>query len=128
VTNADRFLSRISSLRGGTDTAWVSSEFSRLVSPVIGKSAATDLSRLYLAGEVEKKDEGTLNRSLKLGYIAAFLLGEYDNTPMPLDREDWEEIRNTLEDVSGEIELTALTSLMGELLARGLLKNNGPGR
>ncbi|MDR3338386.1 MAG: hypothetical protein LBT16_14415 [Treponema sp.] len=125
MTNGERFLSRISSSRYGADPAWTAAEFSRLVSPVIGQSAAGDLNRLYSTREAEKKDKS--HPLLKLGYIAAFFLGEYDDTSMPLDKEDWEEIRNTLEDVSGEIELNTLTELMGELVARGLLNNQEPG-
>jgi hypothetical protein len=121
VTNGERFLSRISSSKYGADPARIASEFSRLVSPIIGQSAAGDLSRLYITGEAEKKDRS--QSLLKLGYITAFFLGEYDDTSMPLDKEDWEEIRNTLEDVSGEIELNTLTELMGELVARGLLND-----
>jgi hypothetical protein len=57
----------------------------------------------------------------KLGAMAAFFLGDYDEETMPLDKEDWEEIRGTLEDVSEEIDIKTLTGLMGELLSRGAL-------
>ncbi|GHV75166.1 hypothetical protein AGMMS49940_24680 [Spirochaetia bacterium] len=40
---------------------------------------------------------------------------------MPLEGDDWETIRNTLEDVSGEMDINTLTALMGELLSRGIL-------
>ena len=53
--------------------------------------------------------------------MAAFFLGEYDSPSMPLDQADWQEIRGTLEDVSGEMDLNILTALMGELLSRGVL-------
>jgi hypothetical protein len=50
-----------------------------------------------------------------------FFLGDYDEKTMPLEKDDWEEIRGTLEDVSEEIDIKILTALMGELLSRGLL-------
>jgi hypothetical protein len=57
-----------------------------------------------------------------MGYIAAFFLGEYDDTSMPLEAEDWQEIRETIEDASEEIDIAALTSLMDGLLSRRLLE------
>jgi hypothetical protein len=88
-------------------------EFSALASPVIGQEAAEDLfcrSQERHGAEVPQK----------LGAIAAFLLGEYDD-PMGLEKDDWEDLRETLEEVSGEINLDTLTTLMGELLSRGKL-------
>jgi hypothetical protein len=57
-----------------------------------------------------------------MGYIAAFFLGEYDDAPMPLEAEDWQKIRETIEDASKEIDITVLTSLMDGILSRRLLK------
>jgi hypothetical protein len=90
-------------------------DFCALVSPVLGAMAGADLYNR------------TLNRVpgkaalQKLGAMAAFFLGDYDEKTMPLEREDWEEIRGTLEDVSEEIDIKTLTGLMGELLSRGVL-------
>jgi hypothetical protein len=89
-------------------------EFSSLVSPVIGREAAADL--FYRAME-----RGGPDKALpKIGAIAAFFLEEFEDTHS-LDEEDLENIRQTLEEVSGDINLDALTTLMGELLARGKL-------
>jgi hypothetical protein len=88
------------------------SEFSSLLSPVIGREGAEDL--FY-------RTTGRGDRLLqKLGAMAAFLLGEFADT-QSLDEEDFENIRQILEEVSGEINLNTLTALMGELLARGRL-------
>lgn len=57
-----------------------------------------------------------------MGYIAAFFLGEYDDASMPLEAEDWQKIRETIEDASKEIDITVLTSLMDGILSRRLLK------
>jgi hypothetical protein len=58
----------------------------------------------------------------KLGYTAAFFLGEYDKTTMPLDIDDWREIRETIEDASEAIDINILTRLMDNLLSLGLLQ------
>jgi hypothetical protein len=90
-----------------------------MVSPVIGQSAAARLAALYLPnGNTGEELRGKIT---KLGSIAAFFLGEYDDGTMPLTTEDWEEIRNTLEDESEKMNLDTLTELMGQLLSRGLL-------
>jgi hypothetical protein len=88
-------------------------EFSSLVSPVTGREAAEDL----FCRSLERHGPGALQ---KLGAMAAFLLGEYDDS-MDLEKEDWEDLRETLEEVSEEIDLNTLTSLMGDLLSRGKL-------
>jgi hypothetical protein len=92
-------------------------EFVSLAAPVIGAVAAEDLcaaalDRLRAKGSREYR---------KIGFIAAFLLGDFDDDSMELDDGDWEDIRETLEDVSGEMSLETLTNLMGELLSRGKL-------
>lgn len=91
--------------------------FSSLTAPVIGESAARDLC-LYCFDTLEDQNPENLQ---KLGYIAAFLLDEYDNTTMKLGTADWHEIKETLNDVSGEINLNTLTKLLGALLDRGVL-------
>jgi hypothetical protein len=53
--------------------------------------------------------------------MAAFFLGEYDDS-MSLGDEDWDDIRETLEEAAGEMEINTLTELMAELLKRGLIK------
>ncbi|MDR1249597.1 MAG: hypothetical protein LBK63_09870 [Treponema sp.] len=90
-------------------------DFGDLVAPVLGAAAAADLCHRTLARAVPD----TALR--KLGFMAAFFLGDYDEETMLLEKDDWDEIRGTLEDVSGEIDLITLTALMGELLSRGAL-------
>jgi hypothetical protein len=96
----------------------VSQDFSRLAGPVIGAAAATDLAFRTL-DHIQERGEASLDT---LGYIAAFLLGEYDDTTMHLTGDDWREIQETIEDASGEMNVDTLTDLMGDLLSRGILK------
>ncbi|GHV31858.1 hypothetical protein AGMMS4952_21250 [Spirochaetia bacterium] len=106
----DHFFSKLDS----ADRKGLEQEFSRLVAPVIGAAAAADLCN-------------RIPDTKKLGAMVAFFLGEYDEQSMPLERtvllerDDWYTIKETLEDVSGEIDINTLTSLMGELLSRGIL-------
>jgi hypothetical protein len=92
--------------------------FSSLTAPVIGKAATNDIC-LYCINKLEGEKPETLQ---KLSFIAAFLLGEYDDKSMNLDTDDWNEIKETLNDVSGEINLDTLTELLGDLLNRGKLE------
>ncbi|GHV91295.1 hypothetical protein AGMMS50268_17980 [Spirochaetia bacterium] len=119
----DHFLSQLDKLeRSGQslDAAGeerVVREFVSLCAAVIGAAAAEGLGRSIL-----DRLRGSARPALqRLGFAAAFLLGEFDDS-MKLDNDDWEDIRETLEDVSGEIDLDTLTALMGELLSRGVLK------
>jgi hypothetical protein len=93
-------------------------EFATLIAPVIGVSSAQDLA----ARIRERLEKNTTTSLRKMGYIAAFFLGEYDDASMPLEDEDWQEIRETIEDASEEIDIAALTSLMDGLLSRRLLE------
>jgi hypothetical protein len=119
----DHFLSQLDKLERGSATALDAAGEDRLVrdfvslcAPVTGAPAAEDLCRSILY-----RLRGTAPLPLhKLGFAAAFLLGEFDDT-MHLDQDDWEDVRETLEDVSGEMNLETLTALMGELLSRGKL-------
>jgi hypothetical protein len=90
-------------------------DFSALAAPVLGATAAADLYNRTLNRVPGNAALG------KLGAMAAFFLGDYDEETMPLEKEDWEEIRGTLEDVSEEIDIKTLTGLMGDLLSRGVL-------
>jgi hypothetical protein len=89
-------------------------EFSSLLSPVIGRDAGADLFYRTL----ERCEPAPALQ--KLGAMAAFFLEEFEDT-QSLDEEDLEDLRETLEEVSGDIDLNTLTTLMGELLARGKL-------
>jgi hypothetical protein len=90
-------------------------DFSALVAPVLGAATAADLYKRT----IDRVDTDLALR--KLGAMAGFFLGDYDETTMPLERDDWEEIRGTLEDVSEQIDIKILGALMGELLSRGVL-------
>jgi hypothetical protein len=91
--------------------------FSSLTAPIVGKTAAGDLC-LYC---LEKIEGQSLENLQKLGFIAAFLIGEFDDDTMNLEYDDWNEIKETLNDVSGEINLDTLTELLGDLLDRNIL-------
>jgi hypothetical protein len=92
-------------------------QFVSLTAPVIGAAGAEDLCAATLDGPPVK----SRSRYRRLGFIAAFLLGDFDDDSMELDDEDWVNIRETLEDASTGMDLETLTSLMGELLSRGRL-------
>jgi hypothetical protein len=115
---ADHFLakaSRAAAPLDGQTRRRFERDFVALAAPVLGVAAASDLYNRTL-------DRAAADAALqKLGAMAAFLLGDYDEETMPLERDDWEEIRGTLEDVSGEIDIKTLAALMGELLSRGVL-------
>jgi hypothetical protein len=92
-------------------------EFVSLTMPVIGAAAAEDLC----AAVLDRLKAKRLPRYQKLGFIAAFLLDDFDDDSMELDDDDWEDIRETLEDVSTDMNLETLTNLMDDLLSRGKL-------
>jgi hypothetical protein len=132
MSPVDHFLSRLNSLEnslkagvGGAGRSaeqfsadWLSSEFFRLTVPVIGTTAAEDIYYRTLERICRLPPEGVM----KLGYMAAFFLGEYDESSMSLEEEDWREIQQTVEDASEVININTLTGLMNSLLSRGLLK------
>jgi hypothetical protein len=93
--------------------------FTDLAAAVIGRDGARDLCGALLALQREKAGPGGFSY-IKLGYAAAFLLGEFDDS-MELDGEEWEEIRGALEEAAGDMDLNTLSALMGELLERGKL-------
>jgi hypothetical protein len=124
VRPVEHFLSQLDKFerrRGnGPEEAGVEDSICRsfigLTAPVIGKDAAGDLCGAFLNRSRGKGGPFYLT----LGYAAAFLLGEFDDS-MELDAGAWEAIRNALEDASGEMDLKTLGSLMGDLLSRGKL-------
>jgi hypothetical protein len=111
-----------SSLRTGDKldekTERLRGDFVSLVGPVIGPEAAGDIFSRRLRRGQPGGGRGSL---VNLGAIAAFFLGEYDDT-MSLDDEDWDDIRETLEEAAGEMDMNTLTALMDGLLKRGLIK------
>lgn len=88
-------------------------DFSILVGPIIGRVAAEDIYYRTL-----KRNDVQSIALDKISSLAAFFLGEYDDDSMTLDAKDWEDIRETLKDVSGEIDIDILCALMGELVSR----------
>jgi hypothetical protein len=92
-------------------------EFVSLAAPVIGAAAAEDLCAAAL-DRIRVKCPPPYR---KLGFIAAFLLDDFDDESMQLDNDDWEDIRETLEDASTAMDLETLTDLMNGLLSRGKL-------
>ncbi|MDR1949715.1 MAG: hypothetical protein LBQ38_10005 [Spirochaetaceae bacterium] len=115
VSPVDHFLSKLATQEG--ESPWIQREFSRLTAPVIGKAASEDIYYRTLE-RIRGQKPTTL---LKLGYIAAFFMGEYDESSMPLEEEDWREIRGTVEDASEAMNIDTLTGLMNDLLSKGLL-------
>jgi hypothetical protein len=127
VSTINRFCSKIASLENFLGSVsleldfvgrkQLGRDFSQLLAPVIGPSAAEDL--FYRTLERIRGQKSSALRTL--GALAAFFLGEDEDPLMPLRDEDWREIRDTLEDVSGEMDLDTLTVLMGKLLFWGIL-------
>ncbi|MDR2149754.1 MAG: hypothetical protein LBO67_02870 [Spirochaetaceae bacterium] len=82
--------------------------FIRRTAPILGNEVAEDL--FHSIDSPEKYDS-----------IVAFLRGEFCDATMHLEPEDWSLILETIERVSGDMELNILTMLMNDLLARGIL-------
>jgi hypothetical protein len=119
----EHFLSQLDKIEGGAvppggAEEYIVRTFTGLTAPVIGKTAAADLCGALLDPPGENPGPGGGIPCLRLGYAAAFILGEFDDS-MELSDGEWEEIRNTLEEAAGEMDLNTLTALMGELLERG---------
>jgi hypothetical protein len=115
LSQLDKLEQRSNTVSSGTEDQ-LSREFISVTTPVIGRDAAQELCDACL-------DRLRGNRAaayIKLGYVAAFLVGEFDDT-MELNSDEWDDIRDTLEDAAGEIDMNTLTTLMGDLLARGRL-------
>ncbi|MCA1949863.1 MAG: hypothetical protein LDL24_04780 [Treponema sp.] len=104
-------------LEDGLTTDRLFIAFSSLVTPHLGLQGSEELFKYW-------KDSYTSQAVpdyLRLGYIAAFIVHEYDEGSMILSREDLEEIRDTLSSLADEMHIDTLTTLMAELVSRGLL-------
>jgi len=119
---ADHFLSELEALgRNSASGSVVPAEdhllrsFSRLVDPVVGREVAEDLFVLWN----ERFGSGPTPHWAALGYIAAFVLGDYQADSMPLDADTWAGIREAVNLGAGTMDLDTLTRLMGDLMARG---------
>jgi hypothetical protein len=96
--------------------AYIAKTFVSLTGPVLGGGAAgRESAEDIFYRTLERCRNGSLE---KIGALAAFFLGEHDGL-MCLDDEDWEDIKETLEEVSEEINPDTLGALMGELVSRG---------
>ncbi|MDR0450474.1 MAG: hypothetical protein LBH26_04335 [Treponema sp.] len=120
----ERFLSLLERLEQARDSGSASAsgdrlarEFVNLCAPILGAAAAKDLC----AAAFERLKAKRPPACRKLGFIAAFLLDDFDDESMELDDEDWKDIREALEDASAGMNLDVLTTLMGGLLSRGKL-------
>lgn len=91
--------------------------FKRLVVPVLGEEAA---SELFLHWR-DRYGSGETPNFEVLGHLASFIIGEYDDASMKLDAEDWETIREILSAEAETLNLDELTRLMGDLVSRGAL-------
>ncbi len=92
-------------------------DFSLLLSPLVDVSVGETLFDAWW----------NRNRSLpqpnwaSLGYMGAFILNEYDEGTMPLEQDDWIDLRDAITDGAEEMDLDVLTELLDRLLARGLI-------
>jgi hypothetical protein len=120
----EHFLSLLDKMERGSprDRAdeTVARGFTDLTAAVIGREEAQDLCGALLELSREKPGSEERLSYLHVGYAAAFLLGEFDDS-MELDAGEWEEVRGALEDAAGEMNINTLGALMGELLERGKL-------
>lgn len=89
----------------------------RMTAPVVGEDAAEELFRSW----IDRYGSGQAPSYERLGYIAAFIIGEYDDATMKLGDEDWETIRDIVSAEAESMNLDELTRLMGELVSRGAL-------
>jgi hypothetical protein len=104
-------------LEDGIETDRLFIDFSSLVTPVLGLQGSEELFKYWkdtYAGQ-------PVPDYLRLGYIAAFILNEFDDQHMQLSSEDFEELRETITSIADEIHIDVLTTLMSELVSRGFL-------
>jgi hypothetical protein len=91
--------------------------FERLVIPVTGDTVASELFRWW-SEKYGAEDEPRWER---LGHIAAFVLGDFDDGTMELDADDWDAIRDAVAGEADDLDLDTLTRLMTDLVSRGVL-------
>jgi hypothetical protein len=123
VRASDHFYSELESSarrnRGAPSAAieYASKSFERLIAPTVGAAVAKELFRWWL----ERHGASDAPRWEKLAHVASFVLGDYDDAAMDLDREDWEAIRDVLSEAADELDLAVLSELMGALVSHGVL-------
>jgi len=104
-------------LEEGLETDRLFVAFSNLVTPVLGLQGAEELFKYWK----DNYTKGSVPDYLRLGFIAAFIVHEFDDTTMNLSADDFEEIRETLSSVAEDVHIDTLTTLMSELVSRGYL-------
>lgn len=116
---SDHFYSELDALarRAAGDPLSAERGFSRLAAPVVGEVASGELFRWWR----ERHASGPSVGWDKLGHLAAFVLGEYDDASMDLDAEDWASVRDIVSAEAEEMNLADLTRLMADLVSRGAL-------
>jgi hypothetical protein len=100
--------------------AYLEGDFSSLAGQIIGAAEAAEIFR-----RMRDRMEVVPGQKLplrKFGALAAFFLGEFDSSSMVLNEDDWDDVQETLKELSGEMNLDTLTALMQELLNLGKLK------
>ncbi|GAB1481918.1 hypothetical protein MASR2M78_07330 [Treponema sp.] len=96
-----------------------SRSFNALVAPIVGADASNDAFLDWL------DRYGKLNpvQYSKLGHIAAFFLGDYDDETMDLVPDDWKALREIVSDAAEQLDLDTLSRLMSDLLSHGALRD-----
>jgi hypothetical protein len=92
-------------------------DFSHLLSPLVDTSVGETLFDAWW----NRNKAMPQVRWASLAYMGAFILGEYDEATMPLDQDDWVDLRDAITDGAEEMDLDTLTELLDRLLARGLI-------
>lgn len=114
---SDHFFTELDRIAKRADSSEAERAFVRLTAPVIGEDAAAELFRHW----VDRYGSGETPAFEPLGYLAAFIIGEYDDGTMTLDADDWAAVRDVISAEAESMNLDELTRLMGELVARGAL-------
>lgn len=114
---SDHFFTELDRIAKRADLSEAERAFVRMTAPVVGEDAAAELFR----GWVDRYGSGQPPSYAHLGYIAAFIVGEYDDATMKLGDDDWEAIRDVVSAEAESMNLEELTRLMGELVSRGAL-------
>jgi len=105
------------SRRNETKLDYAERAFAKLTAPVVGETASEELFRWW----AERHAAAAPFRWEKLGHLASFVLGDYDDSTMDLDSDDWAAVRDIVSAEAEEMNLDDLTRLMAELVSRGAL-------
>lgn len=100
-----------------SDLQFLRHNFYTYSKPIIGSTGSASLFEYWRKNYLQE-DRASF---MKLGYLAAFLMEEYEAVSMPLDQEDFLELRDTLNDAAEEMNMDVLTSLMSMLVSSGYL-------